>query len=246
MFSLDLLKIVVSLGIGAVLFVIIWQILKAENSRSVDIRHPPIIKSKIPIIGHLYGLLKHQSVYFEILRLDNTSLVSLSDYSPENSSENCSYPIFGISVFGRKIYIVADADIISPIHRSKTLSFEPLVLQFAQRLMGASDAFLNRLRDVPPGEKEHPFSKDTHSYRHATMQPGPALYKMNAAVLKNVADVLDEIDTDGVEVNLWLWIRDMLTSASTSAMFGRNHPLLDSDELIQALWLVLFHIWNAN
>lgn len=218
-------------GLGAALLVIVWLIL--HPNRQVDARQPPIVKSKIPVIGHLYGMLKHQSLYFEILRFVSPLLLKIQMFT-SSSAQNPSYPIFSISILGRKIHIIADADLNSALHRSKTLTFQPLVLQFGKRLLGVSDFVLDLNRDV--GGKESPYARDTHNYHRSAMQPGPALYHMNAAVLKNIAGLLNTIESEGEEKNVWLWIRDTFANASICAMFGKRHPLSDDPKLVEALW----------
>ena len=33
-----------------------------------DVREPPIIRPKVPLVGHIIGLLRHGLRYFEIIR----------------------------------------------------------------------------------------------------------------------------------------------------------------------------------
>ena len=63
-FSSDSLNIVI--GLGTALIILIWLTLR--TSAAVDIRQPPVVKPKIPVIGHILGMLKYQSLYFDILR----------------------------------------------------------------------------------------------------------------------------------------------------------------------------------
>lgn len=47
----------------AVLFILGWERLVLD----IDPREPPLLKPKVPVIGHLIGILWHQSVYLEKL-----------------------------------------------------------------------------------------------------------------------------------------------------------------------------------
>ncbi len=39
-----------------------------HNVEVIDAKEPPLARSRIPIVGHMIGLLLHQSLYFDILR----------------------------------------------------------------------------------------------------------------------------------------------------------------------------------
>ncbi len=55
--------IAIAVGILSGLF-LLWR--KADVSLDPD--EPPITLSKIPFIGHILGMMRHQIGYFEILR----------------------------------------------------------------------------------------------------------------------------------------------------------------------------------
>ncbi len=46
------------------LAVLAWKALHI----SMDPREPPLIRPKIPLVGHLIGMLRYQTAYFEKLR----------------------------------------------------------------------------------------------------------------------------------------------------------------------------------
>ena len=107
--------------------------------------------------------------------------------------------------------------------------------------MDSSDemmALMNPIPGGPHGEEESPYTKDRIIAMHTPLVPGPGLNRLNAAVLNAGAKYANAFTTEWEEHNLWLWIRDMFTSASTRGTFGANFPVADNPELIQALWLV--------
>jgi len=78
--------------------------------------------------------------------------------------------------------------------------------------------------------------KGVRSIVNAVLQPGPALNKMNSAVLNCAAGYINEYGTGWEEHNTWLWLRDLFTSASSRGTFGARFPVADNPDLIQALW----------
>lgn len=67
---------------------------------------------------------------------------------------------------------------------------------------------------------------------------GPSLREMTTATLGEVAKTLNGIDrTCGVEVpNLFVWFRNLITQATSRALWGEKHNPYRSQEIIDALW----------
>jgi hypothetical protein len=137
------------------------------------------------------------------------------------------------------MYIITDPNLIAAAQRSRTLSFQALVIQIEKRFMGHTDEVVELLKNIPggpAGEQDSPYTKDRNLSMNVPLQPGPDLNKMNAAVLKSVAGFVNGFGTDWEEENLWLWLRDTFTRSSSRGTFGAKFPLADDPELIQALW----------
>ena len=55
----------------------VYLLLKLRRIRKLDGREPPVIRSKIPFLGHAIPLLLQGSVYFINLRYDLSSCLNL-------------------------------------------------------------------------------------------------------------------------------------------------------------------------
>lgn len=51
----------------AAVLVVIATVMYVLSGPRIDDREPPVLKSKIPIVGHLIGMIRHQSAYFKVL-----------------------------------------------------------------------------------------------------------------------------------------------------------------------------------
>lgn len=78
--------------ITTVLGVLLLICLQAFIPR-MDPHEPPLLKPRIPFIGHLIGLLRHQKHYFDIL------------------NEKYRLPIYTLPVLGGKIYVVTSPEL---------------------------------------------------------------------------------------------------------------------------------------
>lgn len=66
---------------------------------------------------------------------------------------------------------------------------------------------------------------------------GDALDKMNSIMMQNVKTYLDEL-RDTPNLDLYRWVRNMITVASTRATYGPfNNPYNDA-EVVEAFWYV--------
>lgn len=143
------------------------------------------------------------------------------------------------------MYLVTDPNLVPVAQRSKTLSAQALFFQIEKDVMGLSQNVVELMRPIPggpAGEEDSPFIQERNTSGHVPLQPGPILNKMNAAVLKNISGFINRIGPEWEEKNLWLWLRDTFTIASSAATFGAAFPLAKDPELIQALWSVHFHL----
>jgi hypothetical protein len=114
-----------------------------------------------------------------------------------------------------------------------------LIAHIEKQFMGFSDNVVKLMKDVPggpAGQQNSPYINDRNLSMHHPLQPGLALKKANAAVLKSVATLVNEFGTDWEEINVRLWLRDSFTKATSRGIYGAAIPITDDPELIQALW----------
>ncbi len=104
MYTLDSLKTVpAAIAIAAVLAFLILHLLTPR----LDPREPPLLKPRIPFIGHILGMIRHQAQYH--INLQRTS----------------HQPIATLPMLTGKMYAIWDPYLIASGLRSKSLSTTP-------------------------------------------------------------------------------------------------------------------------
>ncbi|KAM4064978.1 cytochrome p450 [Hirsutella rhossiliensis] len=179
----------------------------------VDGKEPPLMLPRIPFIGHLIGLVRNQSQYYT------------------NLHKKTGAPIATLPMLGGKTYAIWDPALVQSALRQKTLSFEPFAVDFLQTMLGMKEESYNRFREKPEIVVEF------FDALHVTVR-GEPLHRMNANALNFISSRLDAMKGDGeVRVdNFFLWLREIMTLATTTALLGKKNPLLHDRELIDHLW----------
>ncbi|KAM0543984.1 hypothetical protein ACHAPJ_012009 [Fusarium lateritium] len=168
-----------------------------------DGQEPPLLHPRIPIIGHLIGIINDK-------------------FHPQ---------IATLPILGGKLYVVFDPAIIQSIFRKKSLSFEPFASEFAQRELLISDETAHKLKTTS-------LVPDFFAAIHPAMT-GDHLHRMNANALNYVSQELATIgdaETPLKSSNLWLWLRDLITLATSEAMYGPENPIRENKSLVDDLW----------
>lgn len=107
----------------------------------------------------------------------------------------------------------------------------PFAVEFAQRELGFTDEAFKIV-------KETDLIPDFFAVIHPSMT-GSHLHKMNANALNYVSKQLDGIGGGGetfVVSNLFVWVRDLMTMATTEALYGPGNPFRGRPDLVQDLW----------
>ncbi|RMJ13686.1 hypothetical protein CDV36_006655 [Fusarium kuroshium] len=186
--------------------------LQKLSSPGLDEREPPLLKPGIPVIGHLIGMMKHHGGYFQIL-FDKTRA-----------------RIGTLPILGGKLYIIFEPSMVQSAYRNKNLAFEPFAVEFAQRELAISNESARIVREtnlVPDF-----FSVITKS------MAGEYTHRMNANALKYVSKELETLgSSEPMKIpNLYLWVRDMMTIATTEALYGPDNPIKGNPGLLEDLW----------
>jgi hypothetical protein len=151
-----------------------------------------------------------------------------------SSLKNPDLPIFTIPLGPSKMYIVTSPQLIQAVYRSKSFSVDPLTIAFAERMVGFGPNLVH-LMHHPPADGSIAWLHDQHK-RYDVLAPGPPLYEMNTRVLEGLTGVLNQIDASFETKQLYLWVRDVFTVATTGALFGLDNPLIRDTKLIADLW----------
>ncbi|KAM0431294.1 hypothetical protein ACHAPT_005265 [Fusarium lateritium] len=186
--------------------------LQKLSSPGLDGREPPLLKPSIPVIGHIIGMMRYHGGYLKIL-FDKTRT-----------------QIATLPILGGKLYIVFEGAMIQSAYRNKNLAFEPFAVEFAQRELALSDEASKIVREtnlVPDF-----FSVITKS------MAGEHTHRMNANALRYVSKELEALGgSEPSKVpNLFLWVRDLMTIATTEALYGPDNPIKGRPDLLEDLW----------
>ncbi|CZR62543.1 related to cytochrome P450 7B1 [Phialocephala subalpina] len=196
--------------------VAVLLIIRQRLAVQLDPKEPPILKPKVPYIGHIIGLFQHHGAYFDKL------------YARK------PMPIATLPMINAKLYIITDPVMAQNAFRHKNLSFDPFTLEFAQRMLGVSDESMVPVRFA--GDEKNPgflaqFLKEIHEAMR-----GEYLHKMNADVLNGVAVTINELGKTFEPESLFYWLRGTITVATSNALFGSFNPFKDDPALGDALW----------
>ncbi|KAH8658719.1 cytochrome P450 [Tricladium varicosporioides] len=202
-----------------------------KGKGSCQTREPPVLGSKIPLFGHLIGMLRWQVGYMQML-----------------SSKCPSWPAFTLRIFSSRIYVICDPSLIQAAYRdAKSFDFGSFVVESSERLFGISEHGMKIIRgETAPGYDPHgpflngnngySFLNENHRLMVEALSPGPTLLDLNKAVLDRVAGSLNDIGTGEQKTGLYRWMRNIITIASAEAIYGPNNPFTANDELVDALW----------
>ncbi|KAL6361077.1 hypothetical protein LRP88_04539 [Fusarium phalaenopsidis] len=195
----------------------------------LDPREPPVVKPTIPLVGHIIGIIRHQSDYHRIIH-----------------NANPTKPIATLPMLNGKMYTIYDPHLVQTALRSRIASFEPFVIDFAQKTFSLSKETFAKVRGPN-------VFNDFNDAIHSSFQ-APMLHKMNVHFLASISAKMDPISFGTVRVdevnsgreelvdgglrveNLYLWCRDVMTLATTKALYGDHDPFGPQPHLVDDLW----------
>ncbi|KAL2045337.1 hypothetical protein N7G274_002420 [Stereocaulon virgatum] len=194
-----------------ILIVISYAISGIVEARH-DAREPPALPSKIPLIGHVIGLLQKKARYYAQLRhQQGAQIYSLA--MPE----------------GTKLYVVTSTKLIDAVQRQpKTLAFPPVGVKFAMSLAGSSKEANNIATDNINGEDgDYGLSMDFNKVVYPALSPGKSLEAMYSIIIPRIAASLDGLKAEnskGITIGLTQWVRHELTVTITDCVYGLGNP----------------------
>ncbi|KAJ6439292.1 3-hydroxybutyryl dehydrogenase [Purpureocillium lavendulum] len=223
--ALTTLVVMIILSIWLVLTVTGWLL-----SPPHDPREPPILKSKVPILGHVFNILRFQGEFHSVLRKANPVV-----------------PLATLPMLNGKAYTIFEPDLIHAILRSKSASFEPYIVHLVHTTFDLTDEAFTKVVE------DHELLPDLTDAIHRGFQHNP-LRSMTRRLLGTISDKLDSIGDEGrgvgsvdlgqeksisggLEVrNFFLWCRDLMTLSTTKALYGDSDPFSKDQRLISLLW----------
>lgn len=214
--------------------------LQASNNR--DPREPPLVKSKIPYIGHLLGMIIYQADYLQMLAFVSPPLPHLVSHTNIFARSRTASPIFAMKIFSGEVVVVTSPALVQAIFKApRIFSFDRISVDASSKVFG----FTQRQMEIlsAGGSKdgkgdEYPLAKEVAHGMHAALQNGEALLEMNTRALNRFAKFLDPIERGKdkeKEVRLLAWVGHCFTIATSEAMYGPVNPVSEDPSLIQSL-----------
>ncbi|KAI0121938.1 cytochrome P450 [Daldinia grandis] len=140
------------------------------------------------------------------------------------------------------MYIVTSPSLVAACdRRAKVVSFEPYVVEFAKRILAASQLSIDLLSEDMLGKKgASTLRAGTMKAMHDTLMPSESLTEITQAMLKDISSSLDSKfkSSNHKEILLFDWIRRLVTAASTNAIYGPEKNPMKDPEVYDGLWAV--------
>lgn len=211
---------------GVLIAIIILVLAIKLFSTPHDALEPPLIKARIPYIGHALSLARDRVVFFRSLhRTHHLPIVSI----PFN------FKFLGLG----KTYVIFSAPLQKAAMNEKRMDARDLTADFIPPLFGIKRSTLEGLlgRD---GKHEDmtPYMHD--AFRRTLM--GGDLDRITRVTLGELGDVLNGVGEGGLYVpSLYYWIRGCMSEAIAVGLYGKQHnPFLPAGgsryEMVDTFW----------
>ncbi|KAI0118645.1 cytochrome P450 [Nemania sp. FL0031] len=187
-------------------------VIEFARSCSDDPREPRRLRPRIPLVGHILGLLRYGPLYYTLLGAKTDARVYMID------------------LLNVKMYVANDVSLLPLIMKAhKIISFAPFVKVSAEKIAGNSRSAC----DLFNGPLLHDYGR---SMRMA-LAPGRPLDEMNMRTgqMSNLA--IDNLVKAGKGKRILLleWARHTVMQASSNGAFGAEHPFRDA-KVQKAFW----------
>ncbi|KAK8015477.1 hypothetical protein PG990_008773 [Apiospora arundinis] len=177
-----------------------------------DAREPPRLPSRIPLIGHLLGIVYYGTVYYN------------------QTSDRTSDEIYTLDILALKIYVSRSRRLVPVIQKaSKTLSFRPFVKVVARKMAGNSEPACDLF--------DGPFVDEWSQVVKNALLPGVHQDDQNLRMANSVISLVDDLVNggNGKTVGLLGWTQHLIVEATSCGFFGMKHPFRDP-EVGKAFW----------
>ncbi|KAM0248909.1 hypothetical protein ACHAP5_003116 [Fusarium lateritium] len=198
-----------STSIAVVALTGLLLLLQRYASPSLDPLEPPLLKPRVPLVGHIVSMLREGNNFY----------VRLFKERP--------LPICTLPMLNGKLYVINSPDLIQSALRNNDISFDPFILEFSVSMWGISKHAAKCIED---GENMMGGLSVIH-----TNVMGEPLHRLNLSSLTRLTTYLNRIQPrENIHVpDISVWLRDILTDATATALFGEKNPLtLENSELL--------------
>jgi hypothetical protein len=138
------------------------------------------------------------------------------------------------------MYVVTKPELIQAVQKQyKKLVFTSIEAEFTARACGTSAETKAILAKNLNGEEgDWGLSMESYQVMRVSLKPGAALDLMNRDMIREVSQFLDAQEPPAGSpktFQLRAWIRQVVTMATTAAVFGPKNPYNDQ-ALVDAFW----------
>ncbi|TPX07067.1 uncharacterized protein E0L32_011055 [Thyridium curvatum] len=202
--------------VGMVFLAGIFVLIQRLSTPRLEPSEPPLLKPRIPLVGHIVGLLWHRMSYFQII------------------NKRKPMPVATLPILHNKVYAIWSPDLVQSALRNKQMTFDPFMLDFSKTALGLSDHSMAALEG--DGGLDESLNSETITAMKVAMT-GQNLYRTNVNALGSIKSRLNVINEEGITIpNLYLWLRELMTQATVEALYGEANPMKHDPSLIDALW----------
>ena len=194
-------------------------------ARKLDVQEPPVVSSTIPYVGHIIGMIVYGGRYTKRIACKHS-------------------PIFTMPMPGSRMYIVTDPALAANVQKTKSLSFNPIIPEVTQRILGLDEKTLLILRtNIGREQGSDGFYPEVHDLVYSTMTPGDRLDELTTSatdmfrkhVDAEVSALRSHKSGSSVE-DLLLWTQHLVTVATAEFLYGPQNPIASDPSLEGAFW----------
>ncbi|ETN43751.1 uncharacterized protein HMPREF1541_02910 [Cyphellophora europaea CBS 101466] len=212
--SLLSLTAAILIGVG----VVIHRLLGIDY----DPREPPLIKSRIPYVGHILGMFRYGAKYFDVV------------------NRQYSHPIYTLPTPNVRQYIVASPQLAAQLQRShKDLSFYNAILEVTRRMIGLNPSTMKILAHNVDGHGgSDGLMPAMHDMLQSVLGRGETLQQLTKSQMSIFSDALSSIAVDGtaMETDLLYWLQNVFAQCNIDTLYGPENPFALDKSLIRSFW----------
>lgn len=142
-----------------------------------------------------------------------------------------------MKTLSNKTYIITSPSLSQAALRCKTLSLEPLSARIMGPLLGLTKKGVRQLGISKngswlgsPGMAERRIGFKKH------LAPGEDLSDIGMAAGAAIAKIINEMDSEWLEQDLYVWLRDAITIATGIGLYGPYSPVVLEPSLVEDIW----------
>lgn len=135
-----------------------------------------------------------------------------------------------------KVYVVTSPDLLTALNRNpKAIAFNPFIAQLGKRITGHDEATGKIVQHNLNGEQGSRYVIEVHDGIVAALAPGRTLENMVKPLLEEASTYFDALVKDN-EVDLFAWMRQLVTMCSTRAIYGPENPFNKNPRYSDSFW----------